>query len=52
MWRYYLELSILVVLAFAIGAGVAALVVRRLVKDAPPADETTPETAPTAEATS
>ncbi len=39
MWRLYLEVGILVVIAFGIGALVAMLVVRRLVKDAAPGDE-------------
>ena len=39
MWRFYLEVTVLVLLAFAIGAGLAAVVVRRLVREAPPGDE-------------
>jgi len=40
MWRLYLELTILVVLAFAVGAALALVVMRRLVKETEPADET------------
>jgi hypothetical protein len=39
MWLLYLEVAILVVLFFALGALAATLVVRRLVAEAPPGDE-------------
>ena len=39
MWLLYLEVAILVVLFFALGALVATLVVRRVVDDEPPGDE-------------
>jgi len=42
MWRLYLEVGILVVIAFGVGALVASLVVRRLVPLDPPDDELGP----------
>jgi hypothetical protein len=42
MWRLYLEVAILVVIAFGFGALVAAVVVRRLVPLDPPDDELGP----------
>lgn len=39
MWRLYLELTVLVLVAFALGAGIAYLVVRALVPATPPGDE-------------
>ena len=42
MWRLYLEVGILVVIAFGLGALVASVVVRRLVPLDPPDDELGP----------
>ena len=39
MWLLYLEVAILVVLFFALGALVATLVLKRVVKETPPGDE-------------
>jgi len=39
MWRLYLEVGILVVIAFGLGALVASIVVKRLVPLDPPDDE-------------
>jgi hypothetical protein len=39
VWLLYLEVAILVVLFFALGALAATLVLKRVVKDAPPGDE-------------
>lgn len=39
MWLLYLEVAILVVVFFALGALVAALVLRRVVDEVPPGDE-------------
>jgi hypothetical protein len=39
MWLLYLEVAILVVVFFALGALVATLVLRRVVDEAPPGDE-------------
>jgi len=46
MWRLYLELTILIVLAFAVGALLARMVVRLVVKHGPPVeppDESVPD---------
>lgn len=39
MWLLYLEVAILVVVFFAVGALVATLVLRRLIDEVPPGDE-------------
>jgi hypothetical protein len=42
VWLLYIEVAILVVVFFAVGALLAAAVMRRLVPDLPPGDEVGP----------
>ena len=39
MWLLYVEVAILVVIFFVLGASVASLVLRRVLDEAPPGDE-------------